>query len=261
MALLTWLGLAAVLYAFQSRLIYLPQPDLVTTPAAVGLSYQNVTVTTEDGVNLHGWWLPHPTPRATLLFFHGNAGNISHRTESLKIFHQLGLNVFIIDYRGYGQSDGTPSEEGTYRDAEAAWDWLTTQQRLEPKDIVIFGRSLGGGVAAWLAARHPAGAVILESTFTSIPDVAARLYPYLPIRWLSRFHYASIEQMPSIDSPVWLGHSPQDELIPYSQGLRLFEAARHPKQFFEMKGAHGNGFLISGKPYQESLAEFLDELY
>jgi len=261
MAVLVWLGLSVVLYAFQSRLIYYPHRDLVATPEVAGLSYEDVNLTTEDGVNIHGWYLPHPSARATLLFFHGNAGNISHRVESLSIFHQLRLNVLIIDYRGYGRSEGKPTEQGTYLDAEAAWDWLITDKGIPADQIVVFGRSLGGGIAAWLAARKQPGAVILESTFTSIPDMAAKLYPYLPIRWLTRFHYANLKQMHSIDSPVWLGHSPDDELIPYSQGQRLFEAARHPKKFFQMKGSHGNGFLISGEPYRESLDEFLDEVF
>jgi len=260
-ALLIWLGVTAVLYAFQSRLIYHPHAEFVTTPASAGLQYEDVALTTSDDVAIHGWWLPHPNPRATLLFFHGNAGNISHRIESLKIFHQLGLNVFIIDYRGFGRSEGTPSEQGTYTDAVSAWQWLVGQQGLDADKIVVFGRSLGGSIAAWLAAQYQPGAVILESTFTSIPDMAAKLYPLLPLRWLSLFQYASLEKMPSIESPLWLGHSPEDELIPYAQGQRLFEAARHPKQFFEMKGSHGNGFLISGHPYRESLDEFLGEVF
>ena len=259
-ALLAWFGFAIVIYAFQSRLIYVPNRDIVATPDQHGLSYQDVKLTTEDGVNIHGWYLPHPNPRATLLFFHGNAGNISHRLESLGIFHRLGLNVLIIDYRGYGLSEGKPDEQGTYRDAEAAWAWLTVEQHIPAKEIIIFGRSLGGGIAAWLAARRDPGAVILESTFTSIPDMASALYPYLP-RWLSRFSYANIDQVPSIDSPIWLGHSRDDELIPYTQGERLFAAANHPKQFFEMNGPHSQGFLITGDPYRESLAQFLDEIF
>ena len=249
-----------MIFAFQSRLIYVPHRDLVATPEQVGLSYQDVNLTTADGVKIHGWYLPHPQPRATLLFFHGNAGNISHRIESLQIFHRLGLSVLIIDYRGYGLSEGKPSEQGTYQDAEAAWAWLTDDQQVPADQIIIFGRSLGGGIAAWLAARRNPGAVILESTFTSIPDMAAALYPYLP-RWLSRFNYANIEQIPSIDSPIWLGHSRDDELIPYTQGERLYAAANHPKRFFEMQGSHGQGFLITGEPYHESLSEFLDELF
>lgn len=260
LVLLAWLGLAIVLYAFQSRLIYVPHRELVATPDQVGLRYQDANLTTADGVNIHGWYLPHPKPRATLLFFHGNAGNISHRLESLQIFHQLDLNVLIIDYRGYGRSEGKPDEQGTYRDAEAAWDWLTTEQHIPPDKIIIFGRSLGGGIAAWLAARREPGAVILESTFTSIPDMAAVLYPYLP-RWLARIHYANIEQVPSIGSPIWIGHSRDDELIPYTQGERLYAAANQPKRFFEMNGPHSHGFLITGQPYHESLGEFLDELF
>ena len=260
LVLFAWFGLAIVLYAFQSRLIYMPNRSIGATPDEVGLSYQDITLTTSDDVRIHGWYLPRPQARATLLFFHGNAGNISHRLESLQIFHRLALNVLIIDYRGYGRSEGKPDEQGTYRDAEAGWAWLVNQQHIAPAQIVIFGRSLGGGIAAWLAARRHPGAVILESTFTSIPELATTLYPYLP-RWLSRFNYANIEQLPSIDSPIWIGHSRDDELIPYTQGKRLYAVANHPKRFFEMNGPHSHGFLITGNPYQESLGEFLDELF
>ena len=255
--LLVWLGLSIVLYSLQASLIYYPDPILVATPEAIGLPYQDVYLRSEDGVRLHGWYLPHPKARGSLLFFHGNAGNISHRLETLKLFHGLGLAVLIIDYRGYGLSDGEPSEQGTYRDAEAAWQWLVAHQGEVPGRIVIFGRSLGGAIASWLAARHPPAALILESSFTSIPDMAASLYPFLPVRWLSRFQYATLDRIATIDNPLWIAHSPDDEIIPYDQGRRLYDAAGEPKQFFQLRGGHNDGFLRSGPAYRQSLHQFL----
>lgn len=251
------LGYALMMYSIQASLIYYPTRQLEATPVAIGLDYQDVDLITSDGVAIHGWYLPRTNARATLLFLHGNGGNISDRLETLRLFHRLGLAVLIIDYRGYGRSDGEPSEQGTYLDAEAAWQWLVEQQRLAPEQIVIFGRSLGGAVAAWLAQQHPAGALLLESTFTSLPDIGSELYPFLPVRWLSRFQYATIQRLPSIHSPLWVGHSPDDELVRYHHGQRLFTAGNEPKQFFRMSGGHNDGFLVSGAAYRQSLDDFL----
>ncbi len=260
--LLAWLGIAAVLYAFQASLIYYPHQDLVATPDSIGLAYQDVDLVTSDGVAIHGWYLPHPNARGTLLFFHGNAGNISHRLDSIELFHRLGLAVLIIDYRGYGRSQGKPGEEGSYRDAEAAWNWLVGQQGVDPARIVVFGRSLGGAIATWLAhqqrGRDRPAALILESTFTSVPDMGAKLYPFLPIRWLARIHYDSLSRIAEIEAPLWLAHGPADEIVPYEQGRRLFDAAAEPKQFFELRGGHNDGFLASGAAYREALDGFLD---
>ena len=180
-----YLAVAGLAFAFQDQLLYFPSRTLVTTPDRYGLAYETVHLDTADGERLHGWWIPADDARGTLLFFHGNAGNISGRLESVKQFHQLGLNVLIIDYRGYGQSTGSPSEEGLYRDAEAAWQHAVTQRGIDPSRIVIFGRSLGGGPATWLATQHDAGALLLESAFTSVPDMAAHHYPWLPARQLT----------------------------------------------------------------------------
>jgi len=259
--LLIWLGLSAVLYSLQASLLYYPDPVLVATPEAIDLPYQDVQLRSNDGVRLHGWYLPHPEARGSLLFFHGNAGNISHRLESLKLFHGLGMAVLIIDYRGYGRSDGEPSEQGTYQDAEAAWQWLVGQQGKSPERIAIFGRSLGAAIAAWLAAKHPPGALLLESSFTSIPDMAADLYPFLPVRWLSRFQYATLDRIATLDSPIWIGHSPDDDIVPYEQGRRLYGAASEPKQFFQLRGGHNDGFLRSGPAYRQSLLQFLEHYF
>jgi uncharacterized protein len=252
--------LVLALFLFQSELLYLPNlPSraLMATPDEVGLRYAPVTITTDDDISLHGWFVPAEARLATLLFFHGNAGNISHRLDSLRIFHELGLATLIIDYRGYGESTGAPSEEGTYRDAEAAWRYLTVERQIVPGDIVLFGRSLGGAVAARLATRHTPGALILESTFTSVPDLAAELYPFLPVRWLTRFHYGTETNLRSVSCPVLIVHSRDDEIIAFAHAQRLFGAAREPKRLLEIRGDHNGGFLASRPIYVEGMAAFL----
>jgi uncharacterized protein len=249
-------------YLAQAHLLYLPgipSRRIAATPSDVGLAYVPETIPTADGLHLQGWWVPAQDARATLLFFHGNAGNISHRIDSLQIFHRLGLSTFIFDYRGYGQSEGTPSEQGTYEDAEAAWAHLTGERGVAASQIVVFGRSLGGAVAAWLAVRHRPGALILESTFTSVPDLGAQLYSFLPVRWLSRFHYSTEKYLRQVSCPVLIVHSVDDEVVPFEHGLRLLSAAPEPKQLLRIRGGHNDGFLVSGKIYAQGLAAFLDK--
>ncbi len=252
-------ALLLALYFGQPHLLYLPDlptRQLVATPQAIGLAYETVWLTTADGVRLHGWYVPAERPRGTLLFFHGNAGNISHRLDSLRIFHELGLAVLIIDYRGYGQSEGRPSEAGTHEDALAAWRHLVEVRRADPARIVVFGRSLGAALGAWLAAREQAGALILESAFTSVPELAGDLYWWLPARRLARFEYATRDYLLDVRCPVLVVHSPEDEIIPYRHGRALYEAARPPKEFLRLRGDHNRGFLLSGQDYIGGLDAF-----
>jgi len=251
---------AGFIYLMQPRLLYypdVPTRELTATPARIGLDYEVVTLWTGDGVRLSAWFIPHPAPRATLLFLHGNAGNISHRLESIRLFHELGLAVFIIDYRGYGKSEGSPSEAGTYRDAMAAWQYLVDARHIPQQNIVIFGRSLGGAIAAELATRTRPGALVIESSFTSVPSMAARLYPWLPVRWLSRFRYDTRRSLDAIACPVLIIHSREDAVIPFAEGSELYARAREPKRFLELRGGHGDGFLVSGEHYLRGIDEFL----
>ena len=244
----------------QSRLLYypdVPSRAVTATPDHIGLAYESVKLRTADGLTLDGWFLPRTKPRGVVLFFHGNAGNMSHRLDSLQIFHELGLAVLIIDYRGYGNSEGTPSEQGTYLDAQAAWDHLVKQRGVQSRDVVIFGRSLGAAIAANLAAKHTPGALILESGFTSVPNIAADLYPLLPARLMTRFSYDTEGFLDSIHCPVLIVHSRDDELIPFEHGLRLYATAREPKRLLEIGGDHGNGFLVSRATYVAGLDAFL----
>lgn len=246
-----------LLYLFQDRLAHLPGRDLVATPERSGLAYEDVALESADGLQLHGWWLPHETPRGTLLFLHGNAGNISHRLDSLEIFHELGLEVLIIDYRGYGRSEGRPSELGLKQDARAALDHLLAERGRDADQVVVFGRSLGGALAAELAAERQLAAVIVESAFTSVPDLAAELYPVYPVRWLARLEYDTRAALAESRTPVLVIHSPEDEIIPFAHGERLYQAAPEPSSFLELRGDHNTGFLRHRQRYVAGLDEFL----
>lgn len=196
-------------------------------------------------------------PRGVVLFCHGNAGNISHRLDSIRIFHHLRLSTFIFDYRGYGTSEGKPSEKGTYLDAEAAWHYLIEKLHVPSTRVILFGRSLGCAIATRLAQDHTPKALIIESTFTSIPDIAADIYPFLPVRLLARFDYNAMEYIKRVNCPVLIIHSRNDDIIPFRHGRQLFEAASKPREFLEITGTHNDGFMASGKSYEEGLDLFL----
>ena len=254
-----YLAFAGFLFIFQSQHVYYPERVLSVTPHSIGLQFESGSFETTDGVQLSGWFVPSESARGVILFCHGNAGNISHRLDSIQIFHQLGPDVFIFDYRGYGQSEGKPTEQGTYKDAEAAWRYLIEGRQVKPNEVIIFGRSLGGAVASWLAQSHTPGALILESTFTSLPDIAAGLYPYLPVRLLLRFEYNTAEYLGRVDCPVLIVHSRDDEIMPFNHGQRLFESAKEPKKFLEITGTHNNGFITPGKRYEDGLYTFISQ--
>ncbi|MDD5556178.1 MAG: alpha/beta hydrolase [bacterium] len=249
--------LRGCLFWFERANLYFPTRRIEATPAAIGLPYEDVTLETADGVRIHGWFIPG-TGRG-LLFFHGNAGNISHRFDSIRIFHELGLQTLIIDYRGYGLSGGRPSERGLSLDADAAYDHLRAREGIDPDSLVAFGRSLGGAVAADLAARRPLSALIVESAFTSTADIARDLLPLLPARLLVTQRYDSIAKVPAIRIPKLFIHSRDDEIIPFRHGRRLYEAAAEPRRLFEMRGGHNDAFLLPANRYPEALERFLLE--
>ena len=252
-----YVGLGLILVLFQSRYIYFPERRIAMTPDAVGLSYESVQIETEDGVTLAGWFVPAEPSRGVVLFCHGNAGNISHRLDSIRLFNRLGLSTFIFDYRGYGQSGGRTTERGTYRDVEAAWRYLLDTRGIEPAEIVVFGRSLGGAIASWLAQERTPAALIVESTFTSVPELAAKLYPIYPVRWLARFNYNAAEYVTRVNCPILVVHSRDDDIIPFIHGRLLFDAANEPKEFLEIRGSHNDAFVVSGKQYQDGLDAFI----
>jgi fermentation-respiration switch protein FrsA (DUF1100 family) len=253
--------LCLFLFFTQAKLLYypnIPSRKLTARPTDIGLDYESVSVTASDGTTIHGWYVASQPEKGTLLFFHGYAGNISHRLDSIGIFHDLGFSTFIIDYRGYGQSQGTISESGTYLDAEAAWDYLTRTRKIPAGQIIVFGRSLGAAVAAHIASEYQPGALILESAFTSVPDMAARLYPIFPVRVLSRFLYDTKKMLRSVSCPVLIIHSPDDEIIPFENGLQLYESARQPRELLRIRGGHNEGFLVSGPIYSDGINNFIE---
>jgi fermentation-respiration switch protein FrsA (DUF1100 family) len=260
MAAIAYGALALVIFIAQPGLIYYPETGrhIIAAPDYVGLAYEPIEISTADGETLHGWFVPAPAAKGTMLFFHGNAGNISHRMEYLLMFHRLGYNTFIFDYRGYGQSSGSPSESGTYLDAQSAWRYLTEAKGIPPARIVLFGESLGGAVAAWLAMNEKPGALVLASVFTSVPDMAAKIYPFLPVRLLSRFDYNTIEYLQSVTCPVFVAHSPQDDIVPFAHGRALYQAAPEPKQFLELQGGHNSGFIFMQEDWMKALGKFTD---
>ncbi|MDQ1314266.1 MAG: Lysophospholipase [Pseudomonadota bacterium] len=255
-----YLGLALYLYVFQARYVYfpeLPSRQVDATPADLGLAFDPVTLGTADGEKLAGWFIPASAARGTLLYLHGNGGNIGHRLDQIEVFHRLGLNVLIIDYRGYGASSGKPSEDGTYRDALAAWNWLIQEKRQAPDRIVLFGESLGGSIAAWLAARHMPAGLIVYASFTSAPEMARALYPMFPASLLVRYRYDTRAALGGVKSPVLILHSPEDEIIPFSHGQALLAAAREPKRLVELRGGHNDALWVSRDVCKREIGTFL----
>jgi pimeloyl-ACP methyl ester carboxylesterase len=175
------------------------------------------------------------------------------------MFTGLGYSTFVFDYRGYGQSEGKTDEQGTYHDAEAAWEWLLRERHFAPQDVIILGRSLGAAISSWLARKHQAAAVVLESTFTSLPDIAAETHRLIPARLMTRFDYNTLDNVRQIHSPIMIIHSRDDIVIPYHHGQRLFAAANEPKTFLAIHGNHAEGFLHSGQHYIDGLRAFLDQ--
>jgi len=222
---------------------------------------------TSDGVLLHGWYCTPlrceggvgvPVAAETvLLWFHGNAGNLSHRYDMIRAMMELPVQVFIIDYRGYGKSEGEPNERGLYLDARGAWDYLVNERRVPPDNIVIFGKSLGSVPAIDLATQVEPAGLILQSGFTSAGDMAATVIPFLP-RFILRTKMDSLGKIQQVRCPKLFIHSQADEVVPYRLGRRLYEAAPEPKEFYEVKGSpHNSTYIVGGKPYFEALRHFV----
>ncbi len=243
-------------------MIYFPERELAATPASVGLDYEDVYLTASDGTRVHGWHVPGHS-EVTLLWFHGNSGNISHRLDNILMLNQrLGVGILIIDYRGYGLSEGKPSERGLYMDAEAALDYLVTDLGLDPeREIALLGRSLGAGVAVEMATRHRVRGVILESGFTSIREMADSSDSFLPIPivlMLFEARYDSISKIGRVESPVMILHGDRDDTVPYRMAEKLYGAANDPKTLYPIRGAsHNDTVYVGGEAYFEALRTFI----
>jgi len=252
--------LCLLMFIFQRNFIYFPDRTVFFTPNHINLLYDDIYYKTSDNITINGWFIPADSAKNVVLFCHGNAGNISHRLESIQIFNRLSLDVFIFDYRGFGKSEGSVNEEGTYLDASGAWDFLVGEKGFNPEQIIIFGRSLGSGVASWLAREKQSRGLILESSFTSLPDLGAKIYPYLPVRLLSRYNYPTLDNLKDITCPKLFIHSKDDEIIPFSLGRKNFEMASEPKMFLEIQGSHNDGFMVTGSKYIEGINRFISGL-
>lgn len=245
-------------FATQSYFVYRPDKEITKDPFNIRLYFEEIIFKASDGTDLSGWFIPVKNHKGVILVLHGKSGNISKRLAFLNYFtRKLGLSTFIIDYRGYGKSDGKPDEVGTYLDSEAAWKYLTEVRKIKPGDIIIFGRSLGGPIAARLASKVKARALILESTFTTIKDIVKQMYPYLPVKRFFKFEYPTIDYLKKVHSPVLIIHSSEDDYIPFSHAAKLYGAANKPKKFLKIKGSHSKNYLISEDVYIEGIKSFL----
>jgi len=253
------LVLVLIVMWFEERLIFFPTryPEGDWEPA--GLAFEDAWFEAPDGTRLHGWYVPHPNPRALVLWSHGNAGNLSGRADLLEELHRRArVAVLIYDYRGYGRSEGRPNEAGILADARAARRWLAKREGVAEQDIVLLGRSLGGAVSVDLAAADGARGLILDGAFTSVPDVAAHHFPWLPVRWLLRTHLDALTKIERYQGPLLQIHGEADTVVPLELGRKLFAAAGEPKHMLILPGADHNDFPPD--EYFEAMLAFLDSL-
>lgn len=255
---LCYLGVVLVLWLLESRLVYYPVKASADWEPPPTPDVQDVELTSADGTRIHAWWLPAPGAKGAVLYCHGNAGNLSHRGSSIVgLREKLGESVLIFDYPGYGRSGGKPTEAGCYAAADAAYDWLVERQKVRPENIILYGGSLGGGVAVDLASRKPHRAVVLLNTFTSLPDVGSSIYPWLPVRWLMRNRFDNLGKIAKCTRPVFVVHAECDELVPFSHGERLFQACPGPKRFLAVPGGDHNCNLP--EDFYPALRAFLEQ--
>ena len=261
LVLIVVLGFVIMPHALERMFLYFPIKQLEGDPSVIGLAFQNLSIITDDRVALHGWFIPYPGAKQTLLIFHGNAGNISHRLPWIEILHDLCANVMIIDYRGYGKSEGSPFEEGLYRDARAAFAWWTKERAGTGEQLVLFGESIGGAVAVNLAARTAPAGLIIQSTFTSARDMARTVFPLGLLEPLARVRFDSRAEILRVKCPKLIIHGNRDEIVPFRMGKALYEIAPGPKEFYEVPGAGHNDLpWQAGPDYVKRLRTFLNEL-
>jgi pimeloyl-ACP methyl ester carboxylesterase len=264
---ITYLGIIAYLMLNQTNMIYHPEGRQVAIPAArFSLHEQRVSYPSTDGVQLTAWIIPAVAQQNAeamwMLICHGNLGNIGfgQRPEFYSFMRDTGLNLFAFDYRGYGDSTGSPNELGLYADALASYHYLTKTLHISPDHIIIFGHSLGSGVAIELASKVPAAALIVEGAYTSVAQRGQELYPMLPIALVSTQRFPSIERIGSIKMPKLLIHSPEDSIIPYAHGQRLYAAADSAKRFVDVKGGHQNAYSVDKAKYYGAIAQLMREV-
>lgn len=253
-------GIAVIFIAqFQDHLVYFPTKEISRTPTDIGLAYKTVRFRSRDGLLLSGWYIPHPNSDTVILFCPGNGGNISHRLMPIDLLHAMGLSVFIFDYRGYGESEGRANEEGTYQDAQAAWEYLLSMG-YKPNNIILYGQSLGGAVAAYIASEREPKALILEGAFTDITALAQEHYFLLPVGLISRYRYDTVSYLQKTNAPVLIIHSTHDKLVSYRHGQKLYDTAHEPKTMLTIYGGHNTALMESQKVYTHGIRAFLKGL-
>jgi len=250
--------IVAYLRYIEKRSLFFPTREIEFSPKEVWLEYEDVFFKTDDGVEINAWFIPAKDARFTILFSHGNAGNISHRIEKLKFFHDLGCNVLIFDYRGYGKSNGSPSEAGFYKDIQAAYGYLLSRN-IAAEDIVGYGESIGGAVTIDLASKKKLKALVVDCTFSNAPDMVKVAYPFLPY-WVFASRWDSLDKIKSISVPKLMIHSVNDEIVPFKLGRKLFDAAPNPKEFLSIRGGHNSCFFESKDILREKMSEFIKKL-
>ncbi|MGB2601348.1 MAG: alpha/beta hydrolase [Candidatus Omnitrophota bacterium] len=243
----------------EKRSLFFPMKEVTSDPGSVGLPYEEIYFDTIDNKRLNGWFISNHDARFTVIFSHGNAGNIAHRLSKLCVLYDLGLSIFVYDYRGFGKSEGSPSEAGLYKDVRAAYNYLTKERNIPKENIILYGESLGGAVTIDLAREIAPRAFITEEAFTSIRDMAKIAYPGMPhFVFSSRFNGAS--KIKDIDCPKLIIHSIDDEIVFYRLGEKLFNEAKPPKEFLQIRGTHTTAFMDSNERFKQGLGSFLDGL-
>lgn len=255
---IVFLGLLRLyLFYFERKSIFYPTKRIDFTPDVIGLKYEDLYFRTNGGVRLNGWWIPARNPRATLLFCHGNAGNIGDRMEFIGLFNEMNLDLFIFDYRGFGKSAGRPNESGTYLDAVSAYNYVRSNKDVPEDKIILFGKSIGGNVAIDLATKVNAALLISDSAFTSTVAMGRQVYPFLPVKLIITQRYDALSKIGKIDLPKLIIHSKEDEIVPFHHGEELYAAADVPKEFFVTEGSHNEAIFTHRTKYKEGLESFL----
>lgn len=268
--LLLWLALLVVagyvllcllVFFFQNKLAFVPSRSLLFEPSQLPLPVEDVYIPVgERGERINAWYFPVSDTAPVILFCHGNAGNVSHRIDHVELFEKLGVSSLVFDYRGFGKSDGRPTEPNVYEDAMTAYRWLVDVKHVDSRRIIIFGESIGGAVALRTATTVKCGGLVLESTITSARDMGALMFPYLPVGLLLRVQFDNAGLIEKVSVPLLVTHSRTDEIVPYDMGRRLFEAAHEPKQFVELEGGHNDREYLTNLQYIKSLQWLIDRV-
>lgn len=248
------------IYLAQEKMIFYPTSDVALTPERVNLEYEEIFVKAGEVDSICAWFFPKDInylTHKTVLFANGNAGNMSYRLETILFLNKLDANVLMFDYRGYWKSSGKPSEQATYEDIESCYNWLIEVKGVKPENIILFGRSLGGAVAIDMATKVKCGGLIVESSFTSTGAMASHVFPFFPVGFLSKYKYDSINKIKSVNCPLLVTHSSEDEIIPFKMGQMLFDEAKEPKQFVQIRGGHNDREYLQDSSYREALLKML----